>query len=80
MIKFISANEMVGEGSYYSFTIERDNKGDSSYNIGDVVWVGETEMEVSNMIGEGQLTRLLGYFDRKGARTLKGALRRVGVV
>ena len=77
MIKFISANGEVGDGSYYSFRIEG---GSRYYCIGDMVWMNATEMEISDMIDEETLRELLGYFDSKSAMALKGALRLVGVV
>jgi len=77
MIKFISANGEVGDGSYYSFTIEN---GGSCGCIGDQTWMNETEMEISDMIDGDVLEELLGYFDGNSRKALKGALRRVGVI
>ena len=78
MIKFISANGLVEDCcDYYSFTIEN---GNSTYCIGDQVWMNETEMEISDMLDEEVLEELLTYFEHKSGKALKGALRRVGIV
>lgn len=77
MIKLIGLNGRVLDTDYHSFAIE---DGDRYYCQGDQVWMNNIEMEISDFVDEDVLLETLREFDSNSAKTIKGYLRRVGVI
>lgn len=77
MLKLIELNGRIEETSYHSFAIQG---GDPYYSQGDQVWMNNDEMEISVFVDEEVLLETLREFDSNSAKTIKGYLRRVGVI